>query len=158
MNRREFIKTTSALVVGLALPNFGIAKPDLLQIRRIPHSRDWDINGHTIEISKGPYKTSFGGCSDLLDCHGLCATDEMTQMVIDDLEIGGENLRLLSSNTILNRIALVRSLRRFHLSKDERRQIWFALKEDRGNHNCVHGTKRWNSITSKYFISRSPYE
>jgi len=167
MNRRDFLATVGSMALVPVLPNFLVAAPKPvhwtllcpLRIREIPWPDDWHIRDTKIEISKGPYKVSFAGCGpgDLHDCHGLCATDEMVQMLVDQLEIGDEGLRHLystwewsdySDEGNSRRMQLIENYRWFRLTYEEKSQIWACINKNRGEHDCVH----------KHHKTRSKYE
>ena len=96
-----------------------------------------------LEITKGPYKVISCTANDCKDCHGLCATLEVTHMIVQELELGNENLELIyrthydfSEFHMKQRKDWINSLRRFNTSKEEKMQIYNILKKLRGPHNC----------------------
>jgi len=80
-------------------------------------------------IRKGEYKIMLSDCwRDVLDIHGLCATAELAEYTILNLEFGDNYL--------------VRSTPLMRLSKAEKAQIYQKINALRGPHSCVHIPER----------------
>lgn len=108
-----------------------------LKIEKELDPPDWS---HGIyHISKGPYYTrlrDFGDGLDLRDCHGLCATVEMTMIVRCEIEYDHQWIR--DHYFDLTESQREWMGRRCHLSWSELRQIYELCCSLRGGHSCVY--------------------
>jgi hypothetical protein len=110
------------------------------------------VNCWSVFISKGPHNISVSQSigQDLIDCHNICATSEMTHIVCDQLEYG-PNLGPLfhatseiwdkyldfSSKELDKEISAAKQkFRIFTLTRKERFRIHQLMKEMRGEHDC----------------------
>lgn len=135
INRRDFLKSAAAIA---AFPSSLLASP---MLKWTKFSDDWNFEHHV--VSKGPYSASF--CTPLnflADCHGLCATQEMLVLVIQEIQYSRENLiKILhmpwgTEQAEKERKKALKSLMRVRLSGDEIAEIYNVLKELRGPHEC----------------------
>lgn len=133
MNRRNFLKSA---VVLAAAPTVLLSQPKSGLV--------WDsfkgwFNPYNIIVSKNGFATTFASeLTDLQDCHGLCATDEMVEIIVFDLEYGAEAWkRLIHTDDEKTRDKLKKSLKRVSITPYERNEIYIAVKNLRGQHDCV---------------------
>jgi hypothetical protein len=86
--------------------------------------------GQRVKIVKGSY--SVMACceaiSDCIDVHGLCATKELVEVIVDELEFGP---RMLDKN----------SKKRVVLTEREKKMIFDFIHKHRGPHECVLTTE-----------------
>ena len=90
-----------------------------------------------IVISYGKHKTEIGlnAMSDLIDCNGLCATDEIAVQLIEDLEFG-QNRKLFHLFTNMT-TDLLEKFRIYRLKPENKSNIWLLCNAIRGKHKCV---------------------
>lgn len=91
-----------------------------------------------IVISYGEHKTEIRlnpTLSDLIDCNGLCATDEVAVQLIEDLEFGHNRklFRLFENMTT----DLLEKFRIYKLKPEDKSNIWLLCNAIRGKHKCV---------------------
>lgn len=136
INRRDFLK--SAAVIA-AFPSSLLACPPMLKWTKF--SDDWYFEHYV--VSKGPYSASFQTpLNQLADCHGLCATQELLALIVQEIQYGRENLvKMLhmpwgTEQAEQERQKALKSLIRVRLSGDEISEIYNVLKTLRGPHEC----------------------
>lgn len=133
MNRREALKIIGGTVVGLLIPTPIIAN----ELKICYKTSNWfDIK---IEFTKGVVNTncSMVTAQDLIDSHGICATDELTFLIKQQLEYG-KNLRQVYQmcswscpNTHLKDQLKIQTL-----NSEEEKTIHDVIKWARKQHNC----------------------
>lgn len=128
MTRREIFK------MALGVITFGVCREsqasEPIQFIRLPRTPD-SFLGDTIKIVKGSQSVTFSpeASKDCIDTHGLCATDELYQILIGQLEYGPEFI-------CGNRKKILT------LTSDEKEMIMNLIAEHRGPHICVHNGYR----------------
>lgn len=166
MNRRNFFAALGSLAALPLLPNIKLPKSKATDKSTITDELYFKFHpdefSPIMEIIKGPYSTKIQiqDCRHFKDCHGLCATDEMTAIVVQNLELGEENIREMYSYSWVNMEkyrhltepgsawkAHENSLRRFYITREERSKIHNMISAMRGPHNCAHNT--WKKIDTK---------
>ncbi len=139
MNRRNFLKTAAVLAVcpiQLYQPQKSLLVWDSFD--------DW---GRKLIVSKNGFAATFYSepMGDLRDCHGLCATDEMVEIIEAEIVYGEEGLRrIMQVGFYFNEEEeekkikkLKRELRRVTLLPCERKEIYDVIANLRGPHDCV---------------------
>lgn len=88
MKRREFLAASAGLVLAPALPTI-IVKPDM-RLRCETFTTSDDFCPHKYRVWKGPYESvgHAGVGQDIIDSHGICATEEWAWLVREELEYG----------------------------------------------------------------------
>lgn len=152
MNRRGFLKTAAILAAVPVLPDLPVPGIDwTLRIRRL-HVSD-DFVKEKFQIVKGPVSVVYPWCSvqDMLDLHGICATDDLTQIVINDLEHPNYWKlyleRKIDCSDDTARQALWKETQAMTLTPQEKNRIFLFIDRLRGEHNCVH---RYHKTRSRY--------
>jgi hypothetical protein len=97
-----------------------------------------------LNLSKGPYSFAIHSYMGLIDCHGICANDEMTHIIIQQIKYGEEGLKKLINNFYYGyyeskeyKDALI-SLKRIDISPEEKKEIDRVIAKLRGPHDCVY--------------------
>lgn len=105
---------------------------------------DYDAFCRKIRISKDNYSIDlYDGFTDLIDTHGICATDDMVNLISQEIEFGIKNIKELWKMNNYTEKALDESkkrgiqLRRVRLTKEEKREIYKFVDKLRGPHDCV---------------------
>jgi hypothetical protein len=157
-DRRDFLKVaTASLVAPALLWDYKPKQMDWdLRFYQLPFYPDSDsfIQHQKYEIIKGPYsvKTYATAGQDLLDCHGLCATIEMADLIKQELEYGSEGLKKLWELgwdcPQAERDYWLKKLKRVEISGIERCKIVLFCNKLRGKHPCCLPSKRsiWGRV------------
>lgn len=126
MNRRDFLLSSAAVVAGACCATTAVAASDQpLCIVRMPGD---DFRCWRFVISKGPYKFQvYGEVGDLLDCHGLCATTELAEIIIYEIEVG-----------TVAPFGEPPPPKRVTLSRREKMRVHRLAHQLRGPHECCH--------------------
>lgn len=106
-----------------------------LKFESIPADSNSFVNKIRISYEKHTKDISTNSCADLIDCNGLCATDEIAVMVIQELELG-PNQKLLEHFKHISKEDM-EMLKIYRLSPEEKAKIWLLCNATRGQHNCV---------------------
>lgn len=130
MNRRFFLKVIGALSVGLIVPKKLSGPIDELQIVRLPN-HDFVVDQY--KISKGSQSVSccIHEHQDLVDCHGLCATDSLFELIVDRLEY---------------KDCFNRGPKLVELTTPDRIKLYKFLRKARGPHFCSHHNYKMSTI------------
>ncbi len=89
-----------------------------------------------IVISYGEHKTEVSmAITDLKDCNGLCATDEIAVELIKELEFGHNRSLFCLFDKITPE--LLENFKIYKLTNKDKTNIWLLCNALRGKHECV---------------------
>lgn len=140
LSRREFIYGAVVLAtIPTELPAgqtvWHRVKRDRLFITVVKgEPSDWGWNTDSLHVAKGQQHASvkINCLDDLRDCNGLCASDEIADMLTRQLEFGGKVDPWYPTAEPQRSTAILR------LSRPEKARIRQAIRNLRGPHSCVH--------------------
>lgn len=148
MIRRDFLKIPAVLflpsVPASAFASVPLQQEPLFEIVFDKHPIDsFMYPMEKMTVRKGEYSSSTStGLCGLRDCHGICATVEIFQMICKDIEYGhNPNWRSWEFDDPFQ-IPFYNEEKRITLLLSERRQIAEHLVRLRGPHKCVHNGYR----------------
>ena len=139
MRRREFLKIAGGL---LAVPSLPLRSVDWT-LRCETFTVADDFAPYRYRVIKGPYEvnSNYALGQELMDCNGLCATEEWASIVRDELEYGpGGMLKLLSLSIDCSpeeRLRLKKELKRVEVTEEEFWRMIGFFDKLRGPHDCV---------------------
>ncbi len=106
-----------------------------LKFKSIPADSNSFVGKIRISYEKHTKDITTNFCADLIDCNGICATDEVAVLIIQELELGA-NQKLLENFEYISKED-VEMLKIYKLNPEEKAKIWLLCNATRGQHNCV---------------------
>ena len=146
MIRRDFFKTS------VVLPLFGFApdqKNDELTFKII--KTGCSFNPQKLKIAKGEFSCNWNtNCfNDIIDCHGICATQTIQQLIIQELEVNQKDLfdaRSRFGYHLEEPKGFIEKFRRCKLSGLDKIKILKVCRQFAGDHDCVMNKGYWEKF------------